>query len=1219
MLYITYRCLIAERKNPDRSRLRQIEEWWCSRGAEPKSADAYDGCLLFDEAHKAKNLATNPPTKTALCVERLSQHLRGARIVYASATGASEAKHMAYMTRLGLWGDGCGFTTFPDFKRFVEKRGTGCMELLASDLKSRGAYLARTLSYEGATFDTEKVPLDDSQKSTIDECADYWFTLLQCLEQAASIAHLDTKAAKQLLMLYWGGHLRFFQQLVLGLKVDAVVKLTEESLAAGKCCVIGLQSTGEAGLTEWLGDQDADGSIGTTGVTDTLPSLPRIIVEQLLKKLRAMIDHQFSESADPLDTARAMTKILSQGDNEDGSDDGGDEEDDEDEDCVVSSSQYQDEPDAQRKQRLIKMHDDLSSQLDTLQLPRNALDDMIDKLGGVSKVAELSGRSGRMEQVSSASDGTAQYKYKKRTVTESDERVNIAERDHFQSGRKLVAILTDACSTGISLQANRSAPNTRRRVHVTIQLPWSAESVVQQFGRTHRSNQTSAPEYKLIMLSGVGGESRMSAGIASKMEALGAITKGDAKAGAATAAFGTNFHHLGKQALEQICNNNGSRTAAELERGGTLPDAVRNSSNRDAELDSFDQRIRESLNKMRLTDTKKVTVDRFLNRIFGLRLSEQTEFFSYFEQVHTSLLRAESASGSKKSIVDIAGSCTLKSRDTIQLSGSSATAEHIVLEKDRGVSFAEMLKKFDEATHCDNTTPAVWRSKKAWQGVNRIIYTEQTGNDSTLTVIRGGTGRIPGGMMKSDLDEKYKLLTRTTHPRSHVHIERLWTEQHDAAVHECSHGGSCAAGSSCTVGKRIQDVHILTGNVSEAWARVVRLANRVRLGKVVRAVCPDETESSKTGVIRIVGLQLPTGSVEDVLSALSKQPAATEQFVALELTLRQQGLSADASSLVSRLCSTLAGANHSGISIVKSICSQLTPAIVQGINTCPDTLSSVTFLEGAFQPLLFDLREEKRLLKEELCRQLQDDPLDEGACAAVPPDVPSDVRADILSKLQEGARKAAERRTKRDEQKRRAQAGLDDDDSDDFADVEPSPMLVKTKKKKKKKHRKSDEDAQASSKPTAKSKSAAAKRLDRAAADQRQSKIPQFSSLASFNSRGTGTAASPAAAGAASDDISFGSDIDSPRPQSAAGDISDNSSSGGSGGKREISAAAAESLPSPPKRLKVKQQRQSNDDDVATLAAAEKAQCRQTLLAAIADLSTKQMREVTKIALQMSE
>lgn len=76
----------------------------------------------------------------------------------------------------------------------------------------------------------------------------------------------------------------------------------------------------------------------------------------------------------------------------------------------------------------------------------------------------MTGRKGR---VVSNDDGSISYESR----SELDvpvEILNITEKQRFMDGDKNIAIISEAASSGISLQADRRAKNQRRRVHMTL-------------------------------------------------------------------------------------------------------------------------------------------------------------------------------------------------------------------------------------------------------------------------------------------------------------------------------------------------------------------------------------------------------------------------------------------------------------------------------------------------------------------------------------------------------------------------------------------------------------------------------------------------------------------------------------------------------------------------------------------------------------------------------
>jgi hypothetical protein len=201
---------------------------------------------------------------------------------------------------------------------------------------------------------------------------------------------------------------------------------------------------------------------------------------------------------------RPMRRAVYEGDDDDDDDGDGDGDDDEFGGAFEDDDDDRSEDDLRKFQHddpyaikhLQKMRRQLLQKLRKLKMPENPLDQLIHELGGPSQVAELTGRQKRLVR---DADGKTRAVRRNEEEDCSMDQINLHERRSFQDGKKLVAIISEAASSGISLQADRRCGNQRRRVHITLELPWSADQAIQQCGRTHRSKQVHGPEYCLMM------------------------------------------------------------------------------------------------------------------------------------------------------------------------------------------------------------------------------------------------------------------------------------------------------------------------------------------------------------------------------------------------------------------------------------------------------------------------------------------------------------------------------------------------------------------------------------------------------------------------------------------------------------------------------------------------------------------------------------------------
>ncbi|XP_057454431.1 protein FORGETTER 1-like [Lotus japonicus] len=953
VIFLTYSSLIASSEK-SRSRLQQLVQW-CGPG--------FDGLIIFDECHKAKNLVPEigkQPTRTGEAVLDIQARLPEARVVYCSATGASESRNMAYMVRLGLWGDGTSFCDFGEFLGALERGGVGALELVAMDMKARGMYLCRTLSYKGAEFEVIEAPLEDEMMNLYKKATEFWVELREKLLSA--IAFLNEKPnCRQLWRSYWASHQRFFRHLCMSAKVPTVVRLVKEALIEDKCVVIGLQSTGEARTEEAVSKYGFELDDFVSGPRELLlkfveenyplPEKPELLsgedgVKELQRK-RHLASPEISakgrvrkiakpqppsdaESDEESETASALESSDSDyGPERDESALSDRESTDSDYDelqtCEICSTEEERENllqcsscgklvhqsclgspicDLVLKEWLCHLckektedylpgrpaYIELKNRYDTvlewktkllemiraLDLPNNPLDDIMDQLGGPDKVAEMTGRKGVLVRDPSGKGVI----YQARNIDVSMEMANMHEKKLFMDGKKLVAIISEAGSAGVSLQADRRVGNQKRRVHITLELPWSADRAIQQFGRTHRSNQASAPQYRLLFTN-LGGERRFASVVAKRLESLGALTQGDRRAGPSLSAYNYDSPY-GRRALMILYRGIMEQDTLPVVPPGCFSD-------RPDTIKGFIMQAKAALISVgivrdtilgddedsrrlfgRITDSDMHDVGRFLNRLLGLPPDTQNKLFELFLKIFDLLIQnARNEGNLDTGIVDLKANAielkgTPKTVYVDQMSGASTVLFTFIF--DRGISWelANTMLNEMQKDGLGSSNDGFYKSKREWLGKRHFILAFESSASAMYKIIRPPLGESPREMHLTELKRKYTKVSTLEEAQTG------WQVEYQASSKQCMHGPNCKLRNFCTIGSRLQEVNVLGGLILPVWKTIeMVLSNQaVQRHKRLRVVRVETTPDNP----HIVGLLVPNSAVKTVLQGLAWAP-----------------------------------------------------------------------------------------------------------------------------------------------------------------------------------------------------------------------------------------------------------------------------------------------------------------------------------------------------------
>lgn len=492
ILFLTYADLrhatAANKKAGVYPRLKQVLDW---------CGPEFDGVLGYDEAHNMRNAVANPEEQfgsdTSLQGElgiELQNELPMARVLYVTATGATEPHNLSYMTRLRLWGSGTAFKDREGFISSIIEGGVSAMEAVAAHLYSCGLMTCRNLSFADVSYRTLTHVTTKSERDAFD-------TFMNAI---AAISHAITKGKITPMGVPPVGkpskngltsHLealakRTTEMLYIALAAPTMIADMRDRFESGEACVVQIMNTYES-----LIDMSP-----TTAAKD-----------QIMAYLRQYL---------PL---HRMKRV---------------------------NDEYVPDPDANGN--LVELPDNIAVHRTVGEMLRDVhglkspIDQVFDAFG-TEMIAEITGRTRR----SVPPNGAPAMMGSPNTIedrTGSDITIDLHD---FMGDRKHGLLFSlGAGGSSLDYHASRDVRNQRKRNHYISQAGNNAGAAVQGLGRTHRANQA-VPPTLVIVTTDLPGQKAYRSQIMKRIGQLGAMGQGHRDA-ATNNAFDPRDSYEGPQA-----------------------------------------------------------------------------------------------------------------------------------------------------------------------------------------------------------------------------------------------------------------------------------------------------------------------------------------------------------------------------------------------------------------------------------------------------------------------------------------------------------------------------------------------------------------------------------------------------------------------------------------------------------------------------------------------